>query len=382
MSNKSTTDTQVATITLDGSSNEYKSAVVYAITQDSSDIKVIDVQNDVSNNQVKVELPPLSVAQVVISDQKTDTTIPVDPVIRTETKTYAFSDLELSENNYPMIPLGDKEHLKKIIINTTVTSSDANCEWGGGGGGLCFNKVVAAGSSAEVWGNKAFSYSLGTADSVVDFDDQYTIVDANGKSAQVTASCNDTYAELQDWWRSSKNDEKGSDISVTYNSVQLVYEYDETPVVTTTTASATTTTTTTTTTAETTTTSNSEATTTSISTTTGAPDSSTTTTAITTATVPNETTTTITTNGTTTTTTTSAVSSVIPPVLRYGDLNEDGTVSLADAVRLCKYLNGTVELSDGALANADVNADGTVNDQDLLVLVQYLARLVDTLPSA
>lgn len=382
LSNKSTTDTQVATITLDGSSNEYKSAVVYAITQDSSDIKVIDVQNDVSNNQVKVELPPLSVAQVVISDQKTDTTIPVDPVIRTETKTYAFSDLELSENNYPMIPLGDKEHLKKIIINTTVTSSDANCEWGGGGGGLCFNKVVAAGSSAEVWGNKAFSYSLGTADSVVDFDDQYTIVDANGKSAQVTASCNDTYAELQDWWRSSKNDEKGSDISVTYNSVQLVYEYDETPVVTTTTASATTTTTTTTTTAETTTTSNSEATTTSISTTTGAPDSSTTTTAITTATVPNETTTTTTTNGTTTTTTTSAVSSVIPSVLRYGDLNEDGTVSLADAVRLCKYLNGTVELSDGALANADVNADGTVNDQDLLVLVQYLARLVDTLPSA
>ena len=123
LSNKSTTDTQVATITLDGSSNEYKSAVVYAITQDSSDIKVIDVQNDVSNNQVKVELPPLSVAQVVISDQKTDTTIPVDPVIRTETKTYAFSDLELSENNYPMIPLGDKEHLKKIIINTTVTSS-------------------------------------------------------------------------------------------------------------------------------------------------------------------------------------------------------------------------------------------------------------------
>ena len=69
-------------------------------------------------------------------------------------------------------------------------------------------------------------------------------------------------------------------------------------------------------------------------------------------------------------------------LVRYGDLNEDGTVSLADAVRLCKYLNGTVELSDGALANADVNADGTVNDQDLLVLVQYLARLVDTLPSA
>ena len=86
---------------------------------------MIDVQNDVSNNQVKVELPPLSVAQVVISDQKTDTTIPVDPVIRTETKTYAFSDLELSENNYPMIPLGDKEHLKKIANGAAAAAAFA-----------------------------------------------------------------------------------------------------------------------------------------------------------------------------------------------------------------------------------------------------------------
>ena len=54
--------------------------MVYAVTQDSSDIKILDVQNDISGNQVTVELPPLSVAQVVIADETTDVVIPDEPL--------------------------------------------------------------------------------------------------------------------------------------------------------------------------------------------------------------------------------------------------------------------------------------------------------------
>ena len=44
-------------ITIDGTSTNYMSAVVYAITQDHSDIRIIDVQNDLNGNKIEVELP-------------------------------------------------------------------------------------------------------------------------------------------------------------------------------------------------------------------------------------------------------------------------------------------------------------------------------------
>ena len=34
--------------------------------------------------------------------------------------------------------------------------------------------------------------------------------------------------EFQDWWKSSTNDETGADVTVTYNTITLYYEYDGT----------------------------------------------------------------------------------------------------------------------------------------------------------
>ena len=79
LSNKSADQTEDAVITLDGTTKDYQSAVVYAITPKDDQIRIIDVQNDISGNQVKVELPPMSVAQVVVSDQKTDKEVYVKP---------------------------------------------------------------------------------------------------------------------------------------------------------------------------------------------------------------------------------------------------------------------------------------------------------------
>ncbi|MGN0631119.1 MAG: glycoside hydrolase family 44 protein, partial [Ruminococcus sp.] len=68
LSNKDMSKTENAVISLEGASVSYQSAVVYAVTQEHSDIRIVDVQNDVKDNKLDVELPPISVAQILISD--------------------------------------------------------------------------------------------------------------------------------------------------------------------------------------------------------------------------------------------------------------------------------------------------------------------------
>ncbi|MCD7959168.1 MAG: dockerin type I repeat-containing protein [Ruminococcus sp.] len=75
-----------------------------------------------------------------------------------------------------------------------------------------------------------------------------------------------------------------------------------------------------------------------------------------------------------TTTTTENGSSIV------GDVNLDGTVSLADTVFLNKYISGVVSLNDQAYANADVNADGSVDSDDALTLLKFQVQLIDVLP--
>ena len=222
ISNKDKNKTENAVIDLSGSSSDYKSAVVYAITQDSSDIRIIDVQNDVSGNNVTVKLPPLSVAQIVISDKESNEQIYEAPDITTKEITFNYSELEDSENGYKMIPLGDVKNLKKAVINTTVTCS-SGASWCGGGGALTFNKLVGE-SGTPFWGAKSFMYNGGTSDNTVTFDGFFT----NGDQEEVQAEIGDTYSELQNWWASSSNDETGADVSVTFNTITLYYEYDNT----------------------------------------------------------------------------------------------------------------------------------------------------------
>ena len=338
ISNKSADQTQNAVISLEGSTKNYQSAVVYAITPNDNQIRIIDVQNDVSNNQVTVELPPMSVAQVVISDEESDAEIYVKPE-EPETKTivYNYSDLELSKNGFAMIPLEDLEHLKKIVLNITATCS-SNSSWFGGGGALTFNQLLGE-DGTTFWGAKAFGYSGGTNDVEVVMDDQFS----NGNSDIVSATIQDTYTELQpNWWKSSTNDETGSDVTTVINTVSLVYEYEKT-----TTPSDTTTTTTTT-----------ETTTTETETTTSATET--------------------TSSETSTTTTTSGGTS---PIF-YGDVNLDGIVDLRDVINLNKHLCNIVELSDLQIASANVFMDGsdTINEDDVNTLTSFVIMTISEIP--
>jgi len=228
LSNKDSSRTENAEVTLSGTSTDYKSAVVYAITPDHSDIRIIDVQNDLSGNKLTVELPPLSVAQVVLSDKATDKTVYEAPDIEVKEVKFNFSDLTKNANGYYTFPIDDAEALTKVIINYTA-NTNAGSSYYGGGGGLCFNNLqLADGTSA--WGQKAYTFAAGTGDAIVNFDGTFTVVTdtVTGKSEELEAKIGDKSIELQEWWKYSEKDKDGADITVTYNTVTLVYEYDHT----------------------------------------------------------------------------------------------------------------------------------------------------------
>ncbi|MCC8111121.1 MAG: 1,4-beta-glucanase [Ruminococcus sp.] len=64
----------------------------------------------------------------------------------------------------------------------------------------------------------------------------------------------------------------------------------------------------------------------------------------------------------------------------YGDVNLDGTVTLADIVLLSKANAENVELNAEAKANADVDLINGVDSSDALIILRFLVQLIDALP--
>lgn len=69
--------------------------------------------------------------------------------------------------------------------------------------------------------------------------------------------------------------------------------------------------------------------------------------------------------------------SPVSPLRLMGDVNEDGVVDGADGACLSGYINGTLELSDQALALGDLSGDGRINILD----VALIYRAVNTDPA-
>lgn len=67
----------------------------------------------------------------------------------------------------------------------------------------------------------------------------------------------------------------------------------------------------------------------------------------------------------------------------YGDLDEDGNITLKDVVRLRRYIAGGFDLPQSVYDNimaADVNQDGVINDIDVAFLRVFLTRWLINLP--
>ncbi|MBE6848411.1 MAG: rhamnogalacturonan lyase [Ruminococcus sp.] len=99
-------------------------------------------------------------------------------------------------------------------------------------------------------------------------------------------------------------------------------------------------------------------------------------------TAPAQTTTTTTTNSSATTTTTTTSTTEEPSGLLYGDVNEDGEVSIVDVLVLNRNLLAGDPLTQNGTLAADVDKDGAPTAADALLILKHTIGLVTKLPVA
>lgn len=59
-----------------------------------------------------------------------------------------------------------------------------------------------------------------------------------------------------------------------------------------------------------------------------------------------------------------------------GDVNDDGTINVVDALRVLRHAANIIELDDTAKMAADVNGDNNVNVVDALRILRYAAQII------
>ena len=57
--------------------------------------------------------------------------------------------------------------------------------------------------------------------------------------------------------------------------------------------------------------------------------------------------------------------------MKYGDVNNDGKVSVKDAMMVCQIYLGNIEATSTQKAAADVSGDGKVSVKDVMLICQY-----------
>ena len=136
----------------------------------------------------------------------------------------SFSNLGL-----PKVPIEDASKLSAVVINTTCECA-ADTTWFGGGGGICFSELTDA-DGTKFWGYKDFQYASGTGNVTVKMDGKFMKpAEKDGEeNTEVAATIGDKQLVVQDWWKATAEDETGADVSVTYNTITLVYEGSANP---------------------------------------------------------------------------------------------------------------------------------------------------------
>ncbi len=316
VTNKSLTESEHAIIDLKGADTTYQAAAVYAVSGEDPEIRLIDVIEDVTDNQVEVTLPAYSAAMVVITDDASDfEDLELYNPDKYRTETVTFTDLtdRINENGWLEVPVDDPEHLIQVIMTGDVTSS-AGSSWGSAGCALSLNVVTPEGE--EFWTSKGYSMKLGNGSTTaVDFDGIFYQDDV-----PVEAVIADNKIEFQTWWSASEKQEAGleDEISVQYTKIELVYQYEN-----------------------------------------GVPDD---------------------TEPTDTEPSTEPSSDEPGTECLYGDVNVDGVVNIADVILLNRSMLGDAELNDDGKDNGDVDDNGMLEATDSLNILKYVVELLDSLP--
>ncbi len=223
LTNKSLTEAENATISLEGADTDYQAAAVYAVYGDSSDIRLIDVIEDVSDNKVNVTLPAYSAAMIVITDDASDfEDLEVYNPDKYRYESVIYTDLsEVNANGYLEVPVTDPEHLYRVNMTANVTSS-AGSSWGSANCALSLNVESVDGEG--FWTYKSYSFNLGNqVTATVDFDHMYSNDDV-----LTEAYISDGKIEFQQWWDSSEKLEAdmADVIGVEYTAIEVIYQYE------------------------------------------------------------------------------------------------------------------------------------------------------------
>ena len=70
-----------------------------------------------------------------------------------------------------------------------------------------------------------------------------------------------------------------------------------------------------------------------------------------------------------------------PAEIKYGDLNGDGVVNVADVLIVQQYLARMIELTDAQKLAADVDLSGDIKVADVLEMQKLIAKIIDKLPA-
>jgi hypothetical protein len=215
VTNKDTQNDEIATINLENSNSDYKSAVVYGIVDGSSDIVVLDKIDNIQGNSFNVDLPSLSVVHIVVSDNPNafddvDIYTPQETPTFT-TVTFNASDYTDSDGNI-VLNLDNPENISKIVIETECSSNQGSQYWYGGGG---IGVILDSG-----WACKRFSFSKTSQTIEVPFDGYFS----NSDLEEVVGNFASNKFEIQQWWASSEKDsDNGSDLDITYKTITVYY---------------------------------------------------------------------------------------------------------------------------------------------------------------
>ena len=82
--------------------------------------------------------------------------------------------------------------------------------------------------------------------------------------------------------------------------------------------------------------------------------------------------------GNTTTAAPTTTKSITPSTVKYGDVNEDDSVDVADVVLLARYCveDVSAKISEQGMKNADCKLDGNVDPEDGAKILQYIAKII------
>ena len=218
ITNKDTENDETATLNLENSSTDYKSAVVYGIVDGSSDIVVLDKvsEDEINNNSFDVDLQSLSVVHVVVSNDANafdsiDISTPVEPPKYT-TVVYDAKDYTDDKGNI-VLNVDNPNDIVKVVIETD-TSSSQGSSWWSYGGGICVNL------EGGVWAYKNYMFTNSSNTLEIPFDGKFI----NADKEEVTNKIADNKLEIQHWWGSSEKDDDGADLSVDYKTITVYYK--------------------------------------------------------------------------------------------------------------------------------------------------------------